>query len=276
MLGENRDIKAGILVFILILYSVITLLPIIWVISLSLRSEREVFKVFLFPSSLHPENYIRALKEFRLLTLFKNSIIFTVGSVIPTLFFGALAAYAFAKIRFPFSNLIFFIILLGIMIPTGGVLVPLFVFMRNIGLYNSYPSLMLPYIAFGLPLAIFILRAFFVTLPTELIEAARIDGCTELGIFLRIMLPISRSALIAVAILVSITNWNEFLLALVFLGKESLQTLPVGIAAFCGQYVAPWQIIAAGVILATIPAFLGYVALQNQFIKGMAAGALKR
>jgi len=276
MLGENRGIKAGILVFILILYSVITLLPIIWVISLSLRSEREVFKVLLFPSSLHPENYIRALKEFRLLTLFKNSIIFTVGSVIPTLFFGALAAYAFAKIRFPFSNLIFFIILLGIMIPPGGVLVPLFVFMRNIGLYNSYPSLMLPYIAFGLPLAIFILRAFFVTLPTELIEAARIDGCTELGIFLRIMLPISRSALIAVAILVSIANWNEFLLALVFLGKESLQTLPVGIAAFCGQYVAPWQIIAAGVILATIPAFLGYVALQNQFIKGMAAGALKR
>ncbi|TET64259.1 carbohydrate ABC transporter permease [Candidatus Aerophobetes bacterium] len=276
MLGENRRIKARILVFILILYSVITLLPIIWVISLSLRSEREVFKVLLFPSSLHPENYIRALKEFRLLTLFKNSIIFTVGSVIPTLFFGALAAYAFAKIRFAFSNLIFFIILLGIMIPPGGVLVPLFVFMRNIGLYNSYPSLMLPYIAFGLPLAIFILRAFFVTLPTELIEAARIDGCTELGIFLRIMLPISRSALIAVAILVSIANWNEFLLALVFLGKESLQTLPVGIAAFCGQYVAPWQIIAAGVILATIPAFLGYVALQNQFIKGMAAGALKR
>ena len=276
MVDENKGIKAGVLVFILILYSVITLLPILWIFSLSLRSEREVFKVLLFPSSLHPENYIQALKEFRLLILFKNSIIFTVGSTVPTIFFGAMAAYAFAKVRFAFSNLIFFIILLGIMIPPVSVIIPLFVFVRSMGLYNTYFSLIFPYIALGLPLSIFILRAFFTTLPTEFIEAARIDGCTELGIFLRIILPISRSALIAVAILVSITNWNEFLLALVFLGKESMQTLPVGIAAFCGQYVAPWQIIAAGVILATIPAFLGYVILQNQFIKGMISGALKR
>jgi raffinose/stachyose/melibiose transport system permease protein len=268
-------IKKMIKVIFIYLLGILFLVPVIWIFSLSIRSKKDVFSAMFFTKDIHFDNYIIAWKTFNFGKLFLNSIIITVASVFITLVVASLAAYAFSRIKYKGSDIVFYMILLGIMIPPAAIIIPLFVIMKNLGLYNTHMSLILSYIAFGLPIAVLILRGFFMSIPKELIEAARIDGSSEIGTFFRIIIPLSRPAIATVTIFLFMQNWNEFILALVLLKDKILYTLPVGLASFVGQWDSPWHLVAAGVIIASIPVFVIYLLIQDQFVKGLTAGAVK-
>jgi raffinose/stachyose/melibiose transport system permease protein len=251
------------------------LAPVIWVISLSLRSKKTVFTALFFTRDLHFENYLTAWNTFHIGRLFLNSAIITAASVAVILAIASLAAYAFCRLKYRGSEFFFYLILLGMMIPPAAVVIPLFLIMKNLGLYNTHMALVLAYIAFGLPIAVLIFRGFFLSVPGELIEAARIDGSPELRTFLSIILPLSTPAIATVVIFSFMQNWNEFLLGLVLLKDKLLYTLPVGMANLVGQWDSPWQLIAASVVIASLPVFLVYLMIQDLYVRGLTAGALK-
>ena len=251
------------------------LVPIIWVLSLSLRSKKNVFSAMFFTRDLHFENYFLAWKTFGFGRLFFNSILITVISVAVILIISSLASYAFTKLKYRGSGAVFYTILLGMMIPPAAVVIPLFIIMKVLGMYNTHMALILAYISFSIPIAILVFYGFFTSVPKELIESARIDGSREIMTFARIVLPLSTPAIATVTIFSFMQNWNEFLLALVLLKDKVLYTLPVGMANFVGQWDSPWQLVAAGVIISSIPIFLLYLFIQDLFVKGLTAGAVK-
>lgn len=272
---KNKIAKNIIKSILIYLLGVVFLIPIFWVFSLSLRSNKDALSAMFFTKDLHFENYLKAWQTFGFTRLYLNSIIVTVVSVFITLVIASLAAYSFSRLRYKGSNIVFYMILLGMMIPPAAVIIPLFIIMENLKLYNTLFSLILSYIAFGLPIATLILRGFFMSIPPELVEAARIDGSSEIGTFFRIIIPLSKPAISTVIIFLFMQNWNEFLLGLVLLRDKILYTLPVGVAIFVGQWDSPWELVAAGVIIASIPVFVLYLILQDQFVKGLTAGAVK-
>jgi raffinose/stachyose/melibiose transport system permease protein len=270
-----RLLKRAVQSLLVVLVGLGFLAPVIWVVSLSLRSKKAVFSTLFFTRDLHFENYVIAWTTFRVGRLFLNSAIITGASVAVILAISSLAAYAFCRLRYRGSEFFFYMILLGMMIPPAAVVIPLFLIMKNLGLYNTHAALILAYIAFGLPIAVLIFRGFFLSIPSELIEAARIDGSHETHTFVSIIMPLSTPALATVTIFSFMQNWNEFLLALVLLKDKLLYTLPVGMANLVGQWDSPWHLIASGVVIASLPIFLVYLLIQDLYVKGLTAGALK-
>jgi len=260
---------------VIYLAGAVYLVPIIWVISLSLRSKKDVFSTIFFTRELHLENYFIAWKTFNFNLLFLNSCIITCVSVVIVLVVSSMAAYAFSRLKYRGSEFFFYAILLGMMVPPAAVVIPLFLIMKNLGLYNTHSALILAYIAFGLPIAVLIFRGFFLSVPAELIEAARIDGSSEVNTYLKIIMPLSTAAVATVTIFSFMQNWNEFLLALILLKDKLLYTVPVGMANLVGQWDSPWQLVAAGVIISSVPIFTVYLLIQDLFIKGLTAGAVK-
>jgi raffinose/stachyose/melibiose transport system permease protein len=247
---RKQSIARGIVWLFIVIGLLITLFPFAWVVSLSIRTEKEVFTSILFPEHIRLRNYIDAWVKFDFTMLFKNSIIITFTSVLVTVFVAALAGYGFAKFRLRASNFLFHLILSGIMVPPIAIVISLFVFMRRLGLFNSYASIIFPYIAFGLPIATLIFKTYIQNLDNDILDAARIDGCGEFLIFIRILLPIIKPAVATV-------------------------TIFTFMAVFIGQYSDPWQLIGAGVVITILPVLIVFFVLQNQFIRGLTAGAFK-
>jgi len=161
------------------------------------------------------------------------------------------------------------------MIPPAALIIPLFVEIRTLGLYDTHVGLALVYVAFGLPLSILILRSFFAGIPRELLEAARLDGAGEARILRSVVVPLAKAPIATVAILLFLFCWNDFFLALVLLRDAGTYTLPVGIAQFIGQYSTPYELVAAAVLIAAVPVFILYLVLHRQFEQGVAEGAVK-
>lgn len=266
--------RIGISAF-LVLSAFVALAPIIWIIGLALRSGADVYSRSVLPTSVRPENFIDAWNQFGLGPLFINSIIVTLGSVVVAVSLSVLAAYGFARLSFRGSNVIFLFILMGLMIPPAAIIIPLFVEIRTLGLYDTHVGLGLVYVAFGLPLSILILRSFFVSIPRELLEAARIDGASEIWILRDVVVPMSKAPIATVSILLFLFAWNDFFLALVLLRDAGTYTLPVGIAQFIGQYSTPHELVAAAVIISAVPVFILYLLLHRYFERGVAEGAVK-
>lgn len=260
----------------LILSALLALAPIVWIVGLSLRTGADVYSRALVPKALRPANFLDAWNQFGMGPLFLNSIVVTVASVGAAVLLSVLAAYGFARLRFRGSEVLFLAILLGLMIPPAAVIIPLFVEIRSMGLYDTHVGLSLVYIAFGLPLSILVLRSFFAHIPRELLEAARIDGASERRILASVVVPISKAPIATVAVLLFLFCWNDYFLALVLLRDAGTYTLPVGIAQFIGQYSTPHELVAAAVLLAAIPVFILYLVLHRQFEQGVAEGAVKQ
>ncbi|MBI4922457.1 MAG: carbohydrate ABC transporter permease [Devosia nanyangense] len=258
-----------------LLLSIVVLTPVLWIFSLSLKTSRETLRPGLLPTDPQPGNYVEAWNRYGLGQLFLNSAMVTVGSVIVTVMVSMSAAYAFTKIPFKGSEALFSLLLLGVVIPPSALVVPLLIEMRYLGLYDNRAGLALVYVAFGLPISTLVFRGFFATIPGELVEAARLDGCTELQILWRIIAPMAKGAIATVVILMFLANWNEFILALVLLRNAGGFTLTLGINAQLGQYTSDYHLIAAASMIAALPVFLVYLVLQRQFERGVAEGALK-
>lgn len=261
----------------LALVALIWVAPFVFIIFTSLKSNAAVMSSSAFAPPVDPKfaNYSGAWDRGRFNTTFFNSVIITVIKVPLGLFISAMAAYALAKIEFAGRKMLLLAILFGTMIPFQVMLAPLFTLVNGLHLIDTYPGVILPYLAFGIPYQVFILQSFFRGIPKELSEAARIDGASHFTIFRRIFLPVSLPVLAALLILDFVSTWNEFAMALVLLQDRDMWTLPLGLSAFQGQFSRDYGQLNAAIVMTVLPAAIVYLIFQRYFVSGLTSGAVK-
>ena len=273
---KTRSYKKLSIYIVLILFAIINAYPIIWMAINSFKSEKEfATNQFGFPKEFRLENYMAAWDIANLGVLFKNSIFITLTATVLTVFIGALASYFLSRFDFKLSKWLYGFFIFGLLIPIHATLVPMFILMKNLGLLNTPITLLFPYIAFHLPITIFILTSFMKGFPKDIEESAIMDGCGIFRIFWSIILPMSRPAIATTVILNFIYNWNEFSFALVLINDPELQTLPLGLANFAGQFTTNYGAQMAGLTMSLIPILIFYFLFEKNIVKGMTAGAVK-
>ncbi|MGO0062859.1 carbohydrate ABC transporter permease [Brevibacillus fluminis] len=258
------------------LFVLVMAYPIVLMVLSSFKSTAEIFTSPLsLPDvfSLEPYRKLWELVPFQ--DYIWNSVFVSVVTVALILLFSSLAAFYLARFSFAWSGFLSFFFLIGLMIPLKLGIVPLFILMKNIGLTNSLWSLILIYTASGIPISVFILTGFFRTLPIELEEAARMDGCNHFQVFWRILLPLIRPALGTVMIINFISAWNDFFFPLIFIQDEAAKTIPIGMLGLFGEYEADWSMIFAGLTLSSLPMIAVFLVASRQFMEGLTAGAVK-
>lgn len=254
----------------------ISLYPIFLMFVSSFKSSAEIFKNPLgLPTTFSLDTYKTLLDKVPFDQYFFNSVFVSVISVMLVVLFCSLAAFYIARFNFSWNSAIFFLFLLGMMIPIKLGIVPLFILMRDLGLINSLWSLIFMNIATGAPVTMLILTGFFKTLPLELEEAARIDGASNLRILWHVLLPLMRPALGTVIIINFIAAWNDFFFPLIFITEKAKMTIPVGMLSLFGEHSADWGSLFAGLTLSSLPMMVLFLLASKQFMEGLTAGAVK-
>jgi ABC-type glycerol-3-phosphate transport system permease component len=260
-----------------LLVGAVYLLPLLWVASLSVRSEEDVTSFDIVPRSFEASNYSKAWREYALGTLFAHSIFVTIGTVLLSVAMSVLAAYGFARWRSRLTEGMFLLILLGLMVPPATMIVPFFLVMQNLGLYNNLFAVVLGEAAFALPLGILILRGYVDRIPFELTDAARVDGATPIRAFVHVVLPLLKAPIITVALFITLFTWNDFLIPLVLLPNPQQSTLTVGLAQSVGQFgQLQLGLISAASVMALLPILAVFFAARRYYVQGLSAGALKQ
>ncbi len=260
----------------LILLAVIYIAPLVWMFSVSVKTNAEVFaSPFKLPEIIQWENFSVAWSIGKLNIAIVNSFIVCAVTLLCSILFGTMAAFAIGRMRWKLSGTIMTYFLLGMMIPVHCILIPLFVIFAKVSLNNSLLGLILPYITFSLPMTIFIMVGFFKNMPSELFESACMDGCSIYGCFFRIGLPLAKTGLFVTGLMTFVNNWNELLLAMVFISDVSKKTLPVTLTYFVGPYSTNYVQMFAAIVIAVIPTIIVYSIFSNQIVEGLTAGAVK-
>ncbi len=285
--GIDRRRNPGFFVFSRIVIAV-TLVgivcPILYIFSLSLRTERTVYQdtLFLIPKEVTYENYVNAwnLARTRLdvsfLQMFRNSVICTVCSIALAIVIAVLSAFSFSHFRFKGKEALFTTIIASYVVPAQVLLIPLFFIMARLHVINTYLAVIFPYIGFCVPIATLILRSFFEQVPYEIKEAAIIDGARNSQILTSVILPLAASALATCIILLFLETWNEFIYAMVFLQKPSIQTIPVAIAKIAGgKFRLPLGTYGAAIMITVLPVLVIFAVFQKWFVAGVTMGAVK-
>jgi multiple sugar transport system permease protein len=261
---------------LLILFCVVFMLPFLWMISSSLKSDEEIFQIppALFPSQPMWGNYLAAVQTINFFGYLWNTIVYSALATFGAVISNAMIAYGFARIRWPGRDILFFFVIATMMLPWAATMIPLYVLFTRIGWVPSLKPLVVPAF-FGSAYYIFLLRQFLMTLPTELDDAARIDGCNEWGIFRRIVLPLAKPALTAVALFELLWAWNNFLGPLIYLRDPDTYTLSVGIQLYFTQHGAEWGLLMAAGTLFTLPMVVLFFFAQRTFIEGITLTGIK-
>jgi ABC-type glycerol-3-phosphate transport system permease component len=276
-----RSRRDSLLIYVaLVLFAAFSLFPMLLVISTALKqptdAKRNPFGLF---SSITLQNFSDAWNEGHFGTYFFNTVWITGATVIGVVVLSIAAGYGLARLDFPGKRLIFFAFLLGLMIPFFSIMIPLFYQLDAMGLLGSPLAVILPGVAgvqgFGLPLGVFLMRAFFLDLPVELAEAARIDGASEFSVFRRVMLPLAWPGVAVLAVLVFFQSWNSLLLPLLYLTGPDSRTMATGLYLFASGRTTETALLAAASLLMVAPVMAFYIAFQRQFIRGVTSGALK-
>ncbi len=252
------------------------LLPFGWMVVASLRDKTEFFTQAsgLFPSGVHWENYILAWTTVPFGAFFKNSVIVAVCVTLGQLLTSSLAAYAFARMRFRGREALFIAYLSTMMVPTQVTMIPLFIMMVKLKWVDSYLALIVPFLASAY--GCFLLRQFFLTIPQELEDAARIDGCGHWSTYWRIILPLSKPALSAFGVIAFLGSWNSFIWPLIVINRPTMKTIPIGLQSLQGFYGdANWAVLMAGAVIAALPMLVLFFLAQKQFIEGITLTGLK-
>ena len=262
----------GFLIFI----AVSCIFPLVWMISTSLKSKSEVYtNKSLIPYTLHFENYTTAWKSAKFSIYFYNSVFYTIVVVVAIVFISSLAAYAFARLNFPFKRIFYGLFLTILMIPLPGSFIPLYVLLVKLGIQNTRIGYILPLINASLATSIFILKAFFERIPKSLEEAAIIDGCGKFKLYYKIALPLAMPALATISIFGVLSVWNEYILAVVVLSRNELMPIQQGLFIFQGRYFTQYELLMAASVITTLPIILIYIILNKQIIKGITSGSVK-
>ncbi len=251
------------------------LFPLFWMVRSALMSQETIFvDKSLIPSQLNLHNFYLAWTQGNFGVYCLNSLIYTTSVVAGIVVISSLAAYSFSRLQFPGKNLFFFMFLAAMMIPLPGSFVPLFVLMNKLGLVNTRIGYILCMINVGLSLSIFLLKTFFDKMPSDLEDAARIDGCSKLGIWRHVALPLARPAIAVIVIFNSLNVWNEYILATLLLNDQSLMPLQRGLMVFQGVHSVDYPLLMAGLTITALPIILVYLFMQKHIIKGLSSGAL--
>ncbi|MCC6444361.1 MAG: carbohydrate ABC transporter permease [Armatimonadetes bacterium] len=252
--------------------------PVIWMLTMSLQTEAEIFQPIphWWPQPITLSNYAQVLQraeEAPVLRWFLNSVLVAGCGTGLTVLLASMAAYAFARLRFPGRDLLFWMVLSTLIIPGQVTIIPVFLILQKLHWFNTYQALIVP----GLPGAfgVFLLRQFFRTIPRDLEEAARIDGCSHAGLYAHIILPLSRPALATLAIFAFLGHWNDFLLPLIAVNDTEMRTLPVGLTLFLGRYDSQYGLVMAVAVLASLPVILTFLLFQKHVIRGVVMTGLK-
>jgi multiple sugar transport system permease protein len=257
------------------LLALATIIPLVWMVSASFMppGEATTDPPPFFPSRLTLENYQALFTRLSLGRHLLNSIGVAVGGTLLSLLFNSMAGYAFAKLRFGGRDRIFAILIAALAIPGQVGMLPLFLLMRQLGLVNTYLGVLIPSLASIL--GIFLVRQFALSIPDELLDAARVDGAGELRIFASVVLPLMRPVLATLAIITFMNTWNDFLWPLIVLTDDSKQTLPVALARLVGEHALDTELMMAGAVLTVLPVLLVFLALQRSYIEGILMGSVK-
>lgn len=260
----------------LVLVLLETIYPLLWVLFGSLKTKDEMLSnIWGPPSSLVFQNYVDAWRIAGMGSRIVSSVFVTGSALIILVAVATPCAYALARLRFPGRGLVLAVAVAAMLVPPQVMAIPLFMVARDLGLINNRLGIAFVYAATSLPLSVFILRSFFVTLPADLEDAARVDGASRLAILIHIMLPLIRPGVALILIFGFIEIWNDFFLAFLLLRDPSVQTIPLGLVSFFQQYDSLWTLYFAALTITTLPVIVVFIAMQRQFIASLTAGAVK-
>jgi len=273
---KTKKTTVNLLIHLFLLTVAVTcLFPLLWMVSSSLKTQETIFKdMSLIPKSLHFENYYHAWVEGGFGRYFLNSIFYTVAVVIGIVIISSMAAYAFSRLKFAGRNVLFIIFMAAMMIPIQGSFVALYVLLNKLNLRNTALGYILCMINVGLSTSIFLLKTFFDKMPKELEDAARIDGCSKIGIWWHVALPLAKPVLAVVVVLNALNVWNEFILALLIFDSRPLMPLQVALMTFQGEFVTRYPLLMAGLTIAALPIIILYLLMQKYIVKGVTQGAV--
>jgi len=262
MFDHNKPVVTLIAQVILTLLAIVFALPLVAVIGVSLRGEGL-------------QNYVTVLTHPLFPRFFLNSAIVTAGTIVLVFVVTWLAAYAFSKLKFRGKPLLFNMVIMGLLLPSIALIVPIYITFRQLGLFNSYLALILPYTAFTAPFTLLLVRNFLDTVPDELLDAARIDGCSSLTALLWIVLPVSKAISAVVVVWTFLQSWNEYFLALVFMQDSSMRTVTQVPQFFTGEFSVDVTKVFASLVLISLPVIIAYLFLQKSFEQGVTSGAIR-
>jgi len=275
-LYKSKTFKNAIMWIVLGFFLFYTIAPLVWLVISSLKTNGELMGAPLaLPKTLQFQNYKNAFEVSGLGRLFLNSIIVSITATILNVIVSSMASYAIARYDFKGKELIFTLISAGIMVPVSALMVPVFILIKNLGLYDTKLALILTYSAMGLPLSIFIIRGFMNTIPKELEEAGVLDGCNFYQKFYKIILPLSRAGIVTAITFQFLYCWNEFIYAMLLTSSQTNRTVQVGIRFFSNQFTTDYTSMFAAITISIIPAIAGYILFQRQIISGLTSGAVK-
>lgn len=266
-----------ILVIIAVIVSIGQIFPLVWLVDFSLNKSGDLFgaNILKWPSPPQFENYKIAWVDGKIFLYLINSVIVNVASVGLTILLSVMMSYAFVRMEWKLKKALYGFVILGLMIPIHSTLLPNFLSFKAIGINDSYLALILPYVAFSMPMAIFILSGFMESVPKSIEEAAIIDGCGIFRIVFTIIFPIVKPAIVTVLILTFLSTWNEFIMAATYISSDAFRTLPFAVYNFAGQYASKYSVQFAVMTLVALPSLIIYIILNEQITKGVTAGALK-
>jgi len=273
---QTKKITLNVIIHLfLITVAVTCLYPLLWMVSSSLKTQDIIFTdISLIPHQFHFENYVNAWREGGFGRNFLNSIFYTVSVVFGIVIISSLAAYAFARLKFPGRNVLFIMFMAAMMIPIPGSFVALYVLLNKLHLRNTPIGYILCMINVGLSTSIFLLKTFFDKMPKELEDAARIDGCSKLGIWWHVALPLAKPVLAVVVVFNALNVWNEYILALIIFDSRKFMPLQVALQTFQGEFVTNYPLLMAGLTITALPIILVYLLMQKYIVKGVTSGAV--
>ena len=275
---RGKELILAILRWILIIFfAVYTLFPLLWLLSSSLKTNFEFLTKSPFSLPAKPQwiNYKNALTVAGLGRMLLNSVIVGLAATVFNVIVASMGAYCISRFRFRRRESVYTLFTAGILVPLNALMVPYFVIINKLGLYNTYGGMILLYCAIGIPMSTFLIRGLMDSIPMDLEEAAYIDGCGFFGRFFHIILPLSRTGIVTAATFEFLTCWNEFVFANLIVSSEKLRTIQVGIRYFTNQFSTDYVSMYAAIMISIIPSIIGYILFQEQIIAGMTSGAVK-
>lgn len=270
----RRNLPLGVMILVLMF---LVLAPFYWIFSSSIKAPQEIIarEPTLLPQSFTTEHYDKLLRNSDFPTYLGNSLIVAIGTMVITVVLSTLAAYGLYRLRFPGRKMLFRIILITYAFPGVLLLVPLYDMMSRLGLVDHLHALIIVDVTLAAPFAVWMLQAFFRTIPQELEEAAALDGATRLGIIVRILLPLAAPGVASIATFAFISSWTEYIFASILILSESNRTVPVGLAGIIGQYQVDWGLLLAGATVTALPVIALFALVGRNFVEGLTAGAVR-
>ncbi|MFK4791620.1 carbohydrate ABC transporter permease [Microbacterium sp. ZW T5_56] len=260
---------------LLAIYAIVIAYPLIWMVISSFKTSAEIYgDPWGLPQTWLVQNYAQAWEK-GISGYFVNSLVVTVVTTVATVLLAALCAYGMVRMANRVANVVLLLAMGGLVVAPQVSLIPLYQMLDALGLLDTLWAMILPYVAFRLPMAILLIRSVFLAIPLELVDAATIDGCRSLGVFRHVYLPLSRSILVTAGVLTAYFAWNEFLFAVVFVNSDSSRTIPAGLMSFRDALSTEWGVLLAGLVIAALPIIIVFLLLQRYFVAGIAAGSVK-